>query len=156
VSSPTNTRFAVAYHVLGLLAGFSSDALSSEQMAPNVGASPVYLRRVLGLLRRAGLVESRPGVGGGWSLTRPADEISLGDVWRAVRGEEPVLGVHGPPEHCPVGGAVVARLAQVEDRVARAIEAALDAITVAEVVPDGAPFPVELLSPPVQPASAGR
>jgi Rrf2 family protein len=153
VSSPTNTRFAVAYHVLGLLGGFSSEPLSSEQMAPNVGASPVYLRRVLGLLRRAGLVESRPGVRGGWSLTRPAAEISLGDVWRAVRGDEPLLGIHGPPEHCPVGGAVRAHLVEVEQRVARSIEAALDEMTVDDVVPEGGPFPVDVLIPPA--ATAG-
>ncbi|WP_218034442.1 Rrf2 family transcriptional regulator [Acrocarpospora corrugata] len=146
MSSPTNTRFSVAYHVLSLLASIPGDPLSSEQMAASVGSSPVYLRRVLGLLRRAGFVQSKPGVYGGWSLARPSHEVSLGDVWRAVQGDEPVLGIHGPPPNCPVGGSVSVRLAQVEQRVARAIEASLDELTVADTLPDGAPFTADILS----------
>lgn len=150
MSSPTNTRFAVGYHALGLLASIPDEPLSSEQMAVSVGSSPVYLRRVLGMLRRAGLVESRPGAHGGWLLARPPQEISLGDAWRAVQGDEPVLGIHGPPPECPVGGAVRVRLTEVEKRVARSIEDALDEQTVADIVPDGAPFTVEILVLPVR------
>ncbi|GAA0981564.1 Rrf2 family transcriptional regulator [Acrocarpospora macrocephala] len=150
MSSPTNTRFAVAYHVLGLLASIPGEPLSSEQLAPSVGSSSVYLRRVLGLLRRAGFVQSKAGVFGGWQLARPSHEISLGDVWRAVQGDGPVLGIHGPPPGCPVGGSVSARLAEVEQRVARAIEAALDELTVADSLPDGAPFTVDILTVPAR------
>ena len=131
MSSPTNTRFSVAYHALSLLASIPDEPVSSELLAVSVGSSPVYLRRVLGLLRRAGLVESRPG---------------------AVQGEEPVLGVHGPPPGCPVGGSVQARLAEVEQRVSHAIEAALAAQTVADTLPDGAPFGIEILAPPASAA----
>jgi Rrf2 family protein len=154
VSSPTNTRFAVAYHALALLGGIPGEPLSSEQMASSVGASPVYLRRVLGMLRRAGLVESRPGARGGWLLARAPHEIRLGDAWRAVQGDEPVLGIHGPPAGCPVGGSVRARLAEVEQRLARSIEASLDEQTVADTLPDGAPFDVDILIPPAQAAPA--
>ena len=80
MSSPTNTRFAVAYHALGLLASIPGEPLSSEQLAVSVGSSPVYLRRVLGLLRRAGLVESRPGASGGWfKRYAPSQAIELDD-----------------------------------------------------------------------------
>ncbi|GII52594.1 Rrf2 family transcriptional regulator [Planotetraspora thailandica] len=155
MSSPTNIRFAVAYHALSLLASIPGEPLSSEQMATSVGSSPVYLRRVLGLLRRAGFVESRPGIRGGWSLARSSAAISLGDVWRAVQGEEPVLGIHGPPPDCPVGSSVSARLAEVEQRVARAIEASLDELTIADTVPDGAPFSADILTVPAE-AAGGR
>ncbi|GIH25907.1 hypothetical protein Aph01nite_42170 [Acrocarpospora phusangensis] len=151
MSSPTNTRFAVAYHALGLLASIPGEPLSSEQMAASVGSSSVYLRRVLGLLRRAGFVQSRPGLYGGWLLARPPAEIRLGDVWRAVQGDEPVLGIHGPPSGCPVGDSVSTRLAQVEQRVARAIEASLDELTVADTTPDGAPFTPDILTIPDPP-----
>lgn len=154
MSRPANTRFAVAYHALSILAAIPGDPISSEQMAFSVGTSPVYLRRVLGALRRAGLVESRPGVHGGWSLARPAAAISLGDAWRAVQGQEPILGVHGPPPECPVGGSVAARLTDIEANVARAVEAALDAQTVADTLPDGAPFAIDILTPPAADAAA--
>ena len=146
MSGPANTRFAVAYHALGLLASIPGEPLSSEQMAVSVGASPVYLRRVLGMLRRAGLVGSRPGAQGGWQLVRTAGEIRLGDVWRAVQGDEAVLGIHGPPPGCPVGDSVRARLAVVEQRVARSIEQALDAQTIADTLPEGAPFSADILA----------
>ena len=148
MGSPTNTRFSVAYHALSLLASIPDAPVSSEQLAVSVGSSPVYLRRVLGLLRRAGLVESRPGAHGGWVLARAPEEISLGDAWRAVQGAEPVLAIHGPPPGCPVGGSVQARLAEVEQRISVAIEAALDAQTVADTVPDGAPFDIAILTAP--------
>jgi len=147
MGSPTNTRFAVAYHALSLLGSIPDAPLSSEQLAVSVGSSPVYLRRVLGALRNAGLVDSRPGAHGGWVLARAPQDISLGDAWRAVQGEEPVLGIHGPPEGCPVGGWVRVRLTEVEHSVATAIEAALDAQTVADIVPEGAPFSAEILTP---------
>ncbi|WP_214103787.1 Rrf2 family transcriptional regulator [Acrocarpospora catenulata] len=148
MSSPTNTRFAVAYHALGLLASIPGEPLSSEQMAVSVGTSSVYLRRVLGLLREAGFVTSRPGVYGGWLLARAPHEVSLGDVWRAAQGDGPVLGIHGPPPTCPVGSSVSARLAEVEQRVARAIVAALDELTLVDTLPDGAPFTADVLTVP--------
>jgi Rrf2 family protein len=146
VTRATNTQFSVACHVLSLLSAIPGEPLSSEQMASSVGSSPVYLRRVLGDLRRAGLVQSRPGVNGGWLLARPPQEIRLGEAWRAVQGDERVLGIHGPPADCPVGGSVKARLVEVEQRVARSIEEALDEQTVADTIPDGAPFSADVLS----------
>src|SRR5690606_24680887 len=132
MSRPTNTQFAVAAHVLLLLADDPDRPRSSEDMAPSVQASPVYLRRVLGHLRRAGLVVSRPGAGGGWLLTRAPGEITLGDAWRAVQGDDPVLGRHGPAEACPVGREVGVLFAGLEDRVSRAIEDELDRTTLAQ------------------------
>jgi Rrf2 family protein len=147
MSSPANTRFAVAYHALGLLASIPDVPLSSAELAGSVGSSPVYLRRVLGALRRAGLVESRPGVHGGWLLARAPGQITLGDAWRAVQGDEPILAIHGPPPGCPVGDSVRERLVEVEARVASSIEGALDAQTVADTLPEGAPFTPDILAP---------
>lgn len=132
MSRPTNTQFAVAAHVLLLLAEDPRRPRSSEEMAPSVQASPVYLRRVLGHLRRAGLVVSRPGAGGGWQLARAAADVTLGDAWRAVQGDDPVLGLHGPAEACPVGREVGALFVGLQDRVSRAIEAELDRTTLAQ------------------------
>ena len=128
---PTNTQFAVAAHVLLLLERQPERPVSSEEMARSVQASPVYLRRVLGLLREAGLVSSRPGPAGGWALAHPAAEITLADVWRAVQREAPVLGMHRPAEACPVGGAIGAFFHGVQDRVSSAIEDELERTTLA-------------------------
>jgi Rrf2 family protein len=52
-----------------------------------------FLLNILADLRRAGLVDSRRGPGGGWWLARPADQITIADVVRAVDG--PLVDVGG-------------------------------------------------------------
>jgi len=134
VARPTNTQFALAVHMLTLLAGSAPAQLSSEEMAGSAGSSPVHVRRVLGGLRQAGLVASRPGVGGGWSLLADPRTTTLADVWRVVNGEDPVLGLHGANPDCVVGQGVQAALVAVDRRAAHAIEAELATTTIAELV----------------------
>jgi Rrf2 family protein len=134
MAGPTNTRFAVAVHVLTLLAQAPQ---SSEAMAGSVGTNPVHVRRVLGPLRRAGLVTSRSGAGGGWHLARPATEITLGQVWRALHAADALLALHeGANPDCAVGRNIQATLEDIGAQAARAVEAELDTITVADVLRD--------------------
>ncbi len=129
----TNTQFAVATHVLTLLAGSPEEVLSSELLAGSVGANPVHVRRVLGALRRAELVGSRPGARGGWRLERSAKDITLGDVWRAVQGDDPLLGLHGAAPGCTVGQRIQHALGDVDRRAAHAVEDELARTTVHEL-----------------------
>jgi len=137
VGNPTNTQFAVGVHMLTLLASASDGPMSSEEMAASASANPVYVRRVLGRLREAGLVSSRPGVKGGWVLLRDPAQIRLGDVWRAIQGEDPVLGLHEANPSCDAGQAIQRTLGEVDRRAARAIEAELDASTVHDMLAAG-------------------
>jgi Rrf2 family protein len=136
MSRPTNTQFAVGVHVLTLLAGQSDRLLSSDATTASVNASPVYVRRVLGQLREAGLVTSRSGPNGGWSLTRAPAAITLGDVWRAIQGNDPVLALHTPAPDCLVGRSVQSSLADLERRTAHAVENELDRVTLEDLVRD--------------------
>ena len=52
-----------------------------------------FLQAILADLRRAGVVSSQRGQSGGWRLARPAAEVSVADVIRAVDG--PLVSVHG-------------------------------------------------------------
>jgi Rrf2 family protein len=54
-----------------------------------------FLENILAEVRHAGLVQSRRGMDGGYWLARPADEITLGDIIRAVEG--PLASVRGEP-----------------------------------------------------------
>ena len=80
------------------------ELLTSEQVAASVNTNPVIIRRSLGDLRRAGLVDVRHGAGAGWSLARAPEEITLLDVYEAVE-QEPLFGMHRtePNLECPVG-----------------------------------------------------
>lgn len=57
------------------------DLASAEDVPAN------YLVQILNELRSAGLIESRRGKQGGYLLARPAEEISVADIFRAIDGE---------------------------------------------------------------------
>jgi Rrf2 family protein len=133
MSRPTNTQFALAVHVLTMLAAIPRELQSSELMADSAGSNPVHIRRVLGRLRNAGMVVSRPGPHGGWQLVRAPAETTLADVWRALNGDDPILGLHEANPSCDVGQRIHANLAQIDRRAAAAIEAELETTTLAEL-----------------------
>lgn len=135
----TNTQFAVAVHVLTYLAagGRSPERpVSSNELAGSTNVNPVHVRRVLGPLRTAGLVRSRPGAGGGWELSRPAEAITLDQVWDLLQGDDPVLGLHGPSPRCPVGTGVQSALLALDRDVADVLRRQLARSTVADVLRD--------------------
>jgi Rrf2 family protein len=133
MGGPANTQFAVGVHVLTLLAAAPGEPQTSELLALSAGSNPVHVRRVLGRLRQAGLVASRPGAKGGWQLVTAADETTLAEVWRAVHGDAAVLGVHEASPACTVGQRIQGALAEVDRRAAQAIEDELSGTTLADV-----------------------
>lgn len=147
VAGPTNTQFAVAVHVLTLLAGHQADPLSSDKMSESTGSNPVYVRRVLGHLREAGLVGSRPGPRGGWHLERDPEAITLGDAWRAVQDGAPIFGLHAVQPECPIGSEIAVTLGGLDQRLTRSVEAELDAIPLMDVVPASAHATAEFAAP---------
>ena len=133
MSGPANTQFTLGVHVLTLLAALPEQARTSEALAGSAGASPVHVRRVLGRLREAGLVASRPGVRGGWQLRRAPAEVSLADVWRVMRGDGAVLALHEANPACTVGQRIQSSLAEIDQRAASAVEAELAGTTLADL-----------------------
>lgn len=133
IARQTNTQFAVAVHLLTLLASEPEHPRSSDEMAVSVRANPVYVRRVLGQLRTQGIVESRPGPHGGWQLRRNPTEVRLGEVWRSVNHDEHVLAIHGPNPDCPVGCRMTNALTDLDRRAAAALNAELDRTTIADL-----------------------
>jgi Rrf2 family protein len=78
--------------------------VTSDQLAKAQQIPAKFLEAILTQLRRAGLVRSQRGPDGGFWLARPADEISLADIIRAIDG--PLLGVRGErPENLGYIGA---------------------------------------------------
>lgn len=133
----TNTQFAVAAHVLTYLGGLAEAVTaSSDELADSTGSNAVYVRRVLGPLREAGLVRSRPGARGGWELAQPPQAISLASVWRLINRDDPVLGLHGPNPKCQVGQQVHRSLLALDRDVARAVDDELTGHTVADLLKD--------------------
>ena len=83
-----SNRFALAVHTLALLAIEADRPITSTYLARRARTNPVVIRRVLGPLRRAGVVSTQSGVGGGSTLARRPEKITLLDIYRAVGKEE--------------------------------------------------------------------
>lgn len=130
----TSTRFAVAIHILTLLAQDTSGPATSELLAGSVNTNPVVIRRVLGYLRNQGLVESAPGAGGGWRLLREPAEITLREVYRAVEQGQ-LLNIHERPNpQCPVGRNIQQVLEAQFTAAQAAMEQALASTTIADIL----------------------
>lgn len=130
-----SSRFAVAVHLLAVQAVKPEHPLTSDFLAGSVNTNPVVVRRILGMLRRAGLVVVQPGPRGGSRLAKPAERIRLAEVYRAVEKGE-LLGLHkSPPSRfCPVGRNIGGVLAEIFCEAERAMEKVLEKRTLAEVV----------------------
>lgn len=62
-------------------------SIGVEQLAKLQELSPTYLSKILTKLVKAGLIESNPGVNGGYSIVRQSHEISFLDVIHAIEGK---------------------------------------------------------------------
>ena len=127
-----NSQYAVAVHLLALIDS-SAEPVSSEYVAGSVGVNSVVVRHVTGLLRRGGLLTTRRGVAGA-QLTRPASEISLLEIYRAVNAPQSVLKLHpNPNPACPVGAGIQGVLDVVFGQAQAALEARLAQIRLSDI-----------------------
>ncbi len=133
--STMSSRVAVAVHVLAILTWRRDEAVSSQQIARSVNTNPVVVRRIIGALRRAGLVEVQPGAAGGARLARVPEEISLLEVYRSVEDGLELFAMHPqqPCQDCGVGANIQAALADVFGDARAAMEGVLDRVTIADV-----------------------
>jgi Rrf2 family protein len=131
----SNCRFAFAVHVLSVLALHSEEPLTSDMLAQSVNTNPVVIRRLLGELAEAGMVETQRGPGGGTRLARPAQEITLLEVYKAVSGEIEPFGEHPhePAQSCAVGREIRRVLEDVAARAKTAVEREYSSISLAQV-----------------------
>ncbi|MGQ4512059.1 Rrf2 family transcriptional regulator [Streptomyces sp. DW26H14] len=95
-----DVRFYSALKVLLLLAAEGgSSVLSSAQLAESLDANPSLVRKTLVPLVREGLVESVKGRGGGTRLARPAEGITLAEVYRCAVGDKPLWACRTESAH---------------------------------------------------------
>ena len=130
----SSSRFAVAVHVLAVQAMQPDEALTSEYVASSVNTNPVVVRRLLGLLRRAGLVRIQPGPHGGSRLTCSPARVKLSQIYRAVeQGKLVALHRARPNPQCPVGRNIEGVLVGVLSKAERSFERVLERTTLADV-----------------------
>lgn len=132
----SSSRFAVATHILALLAHAEpNEHVTSDYIAASVNTSPVVIRRLLKTLSEAGLVRTKEGSQGGSELAVPADQLTLLDVYRAVdEGDLFTLHRNPPNPGCVVGRSIKGVLKRVVDEAQAAMERELAAVTIAQLL----------------------
>ena len=125
-------RAAVAVAAAG-----GGDPVKAEQIAEGQGIPLNFLENILAELRRAGIVESRRGAAGGYLLGRPAADISIADVIRAVEG--PLANVRGiSPDALEYRGSAE-RLRDVWIALRANVRVVLEQVTLADVATGSLP-----------------
>jgi Rrf2 family protein len=118
--------------------------MKGEAVAAAQGIPARFLESILSELRRSGVVGSQRGSDGGYWLARPAEEVSVADIIRAVEG--PLADVHGtPPEEAEYTGAAT-DLQRVWIATRVALREVLEATTVADIAAGSLPQDVVALA----------
>lgn len=111
--------------------------VKGDTLATAQGIPLKFLENILAEMRRGGLVASQRGADGGYWLARPAAEICVADIIRAVEG--PLADVHGqPPEDADYVGAAAA-LRDVWVATRASLRSVLERVSVADIAADALP-----------------
>lgn len=125
----------MAVHILTLLARKGDENVKSDCIAGSVNTNPVVIRRVLGQLGQAGIVTSQTGAAGGTRLAKPAGEISLCAVYKAVAcGDVFSLPQRQANQDCPVGRNIEAVLCNIQREIDRTVGEKLGQFTLQNVM----------------------
>lgn len=80
---PSDNRLSRMLHVLIHMDQIAAP-VTSETISQMLATNPVVVRRTMGGLRAAGYLTSVKGHGGGWTLAKPLDEVTLRDIHQAL------------------------------------------------------------------------
>jgi Rrf2 family protein len=125
--------------MVSLARAHGSQAVTAERLSASENVSADYVNQLLLRLKRAGLVTSHRGAGGGYALSRAPSEISLGKILRAVEGQifedvcEKYVSIQKDCRHQTGCG-----ISPVWRKLGRLIEDYFDGITLAQLLVDRA------------------
>ncbi len=120
-----------ALRAMVAIAQSGGDAVVTPTIAEITKVPPGYLSKVLQTLRKAGLVDSKRGLGGGFTLAKPAENVTVLDVVNAV---DPIKRIR----RCPLGidahGTTLCPLHKRLDEATELVEQSFASTTIAELL----------------------
>ena len=131
-----SSRFTIAVHTLSLITIDKNTRCTSDYIADSVNTNPVIIRKIMGKLKNAGLINIHRGPGGA-ELLRPLDQMTLLDIYRAVEvvEEGELFQFHNDPNpNCVVGANIQDVLELILFKAQDAMEAILGEVTMEELV----------------------
>lgn len=133
-----SSRFTVGVHIVTLIELNKEGISSSEFLAGSVNTNPSLIRKIMGMLKKAGLIEVQPGIAGAKLAKEPAT-ITLLDVYKAVDvvKEKELFSLHDNPHpDCPVGRNIQDSITPILSSAQFALEKVLGNVTIEEVIKD--------------------
>ncbi|MGN0740570.1 MAG: Rrf2 family transcriptional regulator [Treponema sp.] len=131
-----SSRFTLAVHIFACIEQFGKTSkVTSDFLAGSTNVNPVIIRKLLGQLKNAGLIDVARGTGG-TTISRPLKKITFLDIYRAVEcvENEQLFHFHeNPNPDCPVGKNIHHILDGKLARVQSAMEKELKSITLADI-----------------------
>lgn len=133
-----SSRFAVGIHILALIDLNKETASSSEFIAGSVNTNAAVIRKIMGMLKKAGLIDVQPGVAGA-KLSRELSEITLFDIYKAVNVVEvnELFSIHDKPHpDCVVGKNIQSTIEPIFMAAQSAMEKVFQNLTLEDIVKD--------------------
>ena len=118
--------------LIGLALYSENETVSIQSIARRQNISDSYLEQLMRKLRSAGLIVSVRGAQGGYKLARPANEISVGDVLRALEGSLEAVTCGGEDNSCQGADLCVTKF--VWERINSSIRDTVDSIKLSQLV----------------------
>ena len=134
-----STKCSVALHCLVFIHEYGNVArVTSQLLSASTGINSATIRAIISSLKKAGILDVRPGTGGA-TLATPPERITVLDVTEALEPDflTKLIGVHAAPsQECPVGRNIHAALDQSYEKVRQDMKRSLADITLADVLAD--------------------
>ncbi len=128
--------------MMDLARHFGGGPESLAEIAKHEALPVTYLEQLAAKLRRAGLVTSYQGARGGYQLSHPPADITVGDVMRVLEGAiSPMVCATEGESDVLCDRQVFCSANLVWERVRDSVAQALDSLTLADLVPPKAPLP---------------
>ncbi|CAH1851856.1 Rrf2 family transcriptional regulator [Convivina praedatoris] len=128
-------QFSDALHILAYLKIFEeNEGITSQQIAESVNTNPTRIRRIMGKLKKAGLICSTSGVATP-SLAKSVDQITFLAVYQALDEQQRVIPIDENTNlECPVGKNIKKALAIEYDQLDQVVEQQLAKMTLGDLV----------------------
>lgn len=130
-----DTKFSVALHILVMLSE-SKKTLSSQALATSVGTNASYIRKVMLLLKNAGLITSKQGRLS-YQLSKSPKDMTLLEIYFATQEIDhiSIFQIHqNANKECPVGKHIKSAMTPIFSGVEQQLEKNLSTQTLADVI----------------------
>lgn len=138
----TSSTFGLAIQGLTLLS-MSNNCYPSQKLAKMMNTGTTFMRRVMSPLVRANLVEAREGRDGGYLLAKPANQITIADVYRALQLQDPLgTGMMDSTTDCERGDLLKGLFREISSQVEESTLHVFEQYTIERIANELAKFEI--------------